>query len=427
MSVLAIRDWPIIKRFFSDGQKGKPNDFKTILEDWGRNPKYKQYALNVCISRIANTISLCDFQTYVNGKKEQSDNWWLFNYEPNKNQNKTDFIFDLIYQMVFNYEDGALVIQSKEGNLIVATDFIVEKYSFEQNIYKNIMLPGGYQLKRSLKEEDVLHFKLNNGKVKEIVDSVYEDYGKLINGTIRNYNRGNAIKLKLMIGTAFEQFKTKMVENSDGTFSTEYDEILDEIFTERFKAIFSDKDSLTPMEEGLTLDKIEAAPGNTKSGAVTTRDITSTFEDILNMTADALGIPRGIIKGDVADNEGLNNKYIDDAIRPIAGILQFEINRKLYRKERVLKGTKMKIQTNVIYTHDPVAFANAAEAYLRIGVYCPNDILLKLGEEQIDQAWANEYYVTKNYQNAKEAEKEIKAAVDKLLGLINLRGGEQDG
>ncbi|GGC84316.1 phage portal protein [Enterococcus wangshanyuanii] len=424
MSVLAIRDWPIIRRFFSDGQKGKSNDFKTVLEDWGRNPKYKQYALNVCISRIANTISLCDFQTYVNGKKEQGDNWWLFNYEPNKNQNKTDFIFDLIYQMIFNYEDGALVIQSKEGNLIVATDFIVEKYSFEQNIYKNITLPGGYQLKRSLKEEDVLHFKLNNGKVKEIIDSVYEDYGKLINGTIRNYNRGNAIKLKLMIGTAFEQFKTKMVENPDGTISTEYDEILDEIFTERFKAIFSDKDSLTPMEEGLSLDKIEAAPGNTKSGAVTTRDITSTFEDILNMTADAMGIPRGIIKGDVADNEGLNNKYIDDAIRPIAGILQFEINRKLYRKELVLKGTKMKIQTNVIYTHDPVAFANAAEAYLRIGVYSPNDILLKLGEEPIDQDWANEYYVTKNYQNAKEAEKEIKAAVDKLLGFINLKGGE---
>ncbi|MBP1045277.1 phage portal protein [Enterococcus sp. BWM-S5] len=426
-----IKEWPVVKRFFSEPTKegegvAVNNHSLSIVQDWGKDASYKNYALNVCIGRIVNALALCDFQTYEKKKMVRKENWWLFNYEPNRNQNKVDFLYDIVYRMIYNYEDGALIVQSDDGQLIVAEDFTIDRRSYQSTIYKNILLPGGYTIDRSYKEEDVFHFKLNNGEVKKIIDSIYEDYGKLIAGTIRNYNRGNAFKLKLLIDAAFEQFKTKAIEHEDGTVTTEYDEILDEMFTDRYKAIFSDKDSLTPFETGLSVEKIETTHGNTKSGAVTTRDITSTFEDVLHQAADALSIPRGIIKGDVADNEGLNRKFIDDAIRPIAMIFQVEINRKYYGKKRVLGGTKLKVQTNVIYTHDPVAFANAAEAYLRIGVYSPNDILLKLGEEPIDEPWANEYYVTKNYQQAKEAEKEVKAAVKKLMGAMKFEGRWDD-
>lgn len=418
---MAIREWPIFKKWFGtdDHPANGSKSHLSVFSDSVVKMRYKHYALNICISRLANAIVLCDFQTFIRGKPKMGDVWWKLNYEPNKNQNQSQFFYDLIYQMVYNYEEGALIVQTKDGQLIVAESFTMQRRAVASNLYSNIMLPGNLNYSGIYLEEDVIHLKLQNGKIKRIIDDVYEDYGRLLNDSIRNYNRGNAIKLKLNIDAQFEQFKSQDIYDEDGNvIGTEYDEILDEMFEDRYKAIFSDKDSLTPFENGLSIDEIKSAPGNTKSGAVTSRDITSIFDDILNLTADAFHIPRGIIKGDVADSESMRSNMIDDAIRPFIENIQTEFNRKLYGKEEFLKGSKMKIQTNQIYTKDPIAFANAAEAYLRIGVYCVNDILRMLGEELIEEDWAYEHYVTKNYESINQAKEAVDNAVNNLLGAL---------
>lgn len=390
------------------------NERTVVFSESVNHVRYKSYALSIAISRIANAVSLCGFQTYIRGKPEKGDLWWRLNYEPNQNQNQTDFFYSLVHKMVYN-SDGALVIQAKSGDLIVAESFTIEKYAFLPNVYSNIILPGGLSYQTKLKESDVIHLKYNNSKVKAIVDSVYEDYGKLLNDAIKNYKRGNAIKLKLLMDAQFDQFKEKDVLDEEGNvIGTEYDEILDDLFQKRFGAILSDKDSITPLEDGLTLSNVDATTGNTKSGAFTSRDITSIFDDIVNQVADAFLMPRGIFRGDVADNEGMRKSMIDDAVRPFIENIQTEINRKKYGKDEFYKGNKLKISTDLIYTKDPIAFANAAEAYLRIGVYCVNDILEKLGEEIIDEEWAWRHYVTKNYENINNAAEDIEKAVSNM-------------
>lgn len=369
-------------------------DFTMVYEN---DAKYKNYALQIAINKLADALALCEFQTFEKGKPVKKDNWYLFNVEPNKNQNQSEFWSKVIYKMVYD-DNGALVIWSKDDELVVADDYDINEFAFYENIYSNIVLPGDYRLTGTRTESEVFHFKLHNSKIKEVVSSVYDDYGKLIAGTIRNYNRGNAIKMKLTIGTLFQQFKNNIIEKEDGTKVTEYDQTMNDLFENRFKGVFTDQDSVTPFEEGLSLDQISATPGNTKSGSVTTRDISATFEDIRDMVADAFGIPRGILKGDTADNEGMHKMFVNYPVRSLADNLQNEINRKYYRKENVLKGNKLKIQTNTINTHDPVEFANAGEALFRIGAFSTNMILEKLGEEPIDEDWADEHYVTKNYE-----------------------------
>lgn len=394
------------------------NERTVVFRESVNHVRYKSYALSIAISRIANAVSLCGFQTYIRGKPEKGDLWWRLNYEPNQNQNQTDFFYSLVHKMVYN-SDGALVIQAKSGDLIVAESFTIEKYAFLPNVYSNIILPGGLSYQTKLKESDVIHLKYNNSKVKAIVDSVYEDYGKLLNDAIKNYKRGNAIKLKLLMDAQFDQFKEKDVLDEEGNvIGTEYDEILDDLFQKRFGAILSDKDSITPLEDGLTLSNVDATTGNTKSGAFTSRDITSIFDDIVNQVADAFLMPRGIFRGDVADNEGMRKSMIDDAVRPFIENIQTEINRKKYGKDEFYKGNKLKISTDLIYTKDPIAFANAAEAYLRIGVYCVNDILEKLGEEIIDEEWAWRHYVTKNYENINNAAEDIEKAVSNMMRAL---------
>lgn len=359
--------------------------------------KYKNYALQIAINKLADALALCEFQTFEKSKPVKKDNWYLFNVEPNKNQNQSEFWNKVIYKMVYD-DNGALVIWSKDDELIVADDYDITEFAFYENIYSNIVLPDNFNLPGTRTESEVFHFKLHNSEIKKVIDSVYDDYGKLIAGTIRNYNRGNAIKMKLSISAIFQQFKTKIIKKEDGTEITEYDQVLNDLFDNRFKGVFTDQDSVTPMEEGLGLEPISATPGNTKSGSVTTRDISDTFEDIRDMVADAFGIPRGILKGDTADNEGMHKLFVNYPVRSLADNLQNEINRKYYRKENVLKGNKLKIQTNTINTHDPVEFANAGEALFRIGAFSTNMILEKLGEEPIEEDWADEHYVTKNYE-----------------------------
>lgn len=392
---MGILDW-----FTSTGKKENSSKRALVkMKNISRNAAYKNYALNVCIIRIANALSLCDFQTYKDGEYIKDRMWWLFNFEPNKNQNQIDFLNKIIYKMVF-HDDGALIIQDDSGNLLVADDFNLEKFAFKENVYSNIKV-NNYTLQSSKLESEVIHLTLNNQKVKSIVESIYDDYGELISGTIRNYKRGNAIKLALNIDAQFDQFKKIQVINPDtGETTTEYDMILDDMFQNRFKAMFDEKDSITPIEAGLEINEIAKGTGNTKSGSFTTRDITDTFTDIMNFTADAFGIPRGYLKGDVADGEVMKKNFISDVIKPIADQMTVEFNRKLYKFENVRNGTKVKVQTNSMYSYDIVEFANAAEAMYRIGALNTNEIRDKIGEERIRDDWANKYAITKNYTEA---------------------------
>lgn len=377
-------------------------DILAYIKSQEEEIRIKEYALELCISKIANAISLADFETYENGKKKPGHMWWLLNHEPNQNQTQPAFMSDIIRQMVKN-DDGALVIQSGD-QLIVAKSFDVEYRAFLPNIYKNIVVAGNYQLNKVYTEEDVLHFVLNGSKIRGYMDGLYSEYGKLIAGTIRNYNRNNALKLGLNISTLFnQQFGNNVVGTDDeGHNITEADSIIDEMYENRFSSILSDSDSITPLEEGLSIGNIVDAKTNTKSGAVTTGDISDTIAVAIDYAADAFSIPKGIMKGDVADAGEIRENFVNFAVRPFADVIETEINRKAYGFENVANGTKLKVQTNTILIYSIEKFAAPAEALLRIGVYNPDEIRVKLGEEELNTEMSKAYYVTKNYATESE-------------------------
>ena len=381
-------------------QKDNLKDLETYCYGAKTDIAFKIYAINIAISKIANAISICDFETYKDKKYFIGDNWWLLNVEPNINQDKYKFWQEVIYQLVFNPE-GALIVQSNEGHLICAKNFNVTERTYIGNTYSEIELKG-FEAKGVRTEKNVIHLTLNNNKVKSIIDGVYESYGELITGSVSNYNRGNAMKLILKLGSLHNQFGQVVNEE---TGETEADTILDDILENRMSKLMSEANSVTPLEDGLELEEISTS-ANTKSGAVTTRDITATFDDIMNLVADAFHIPRGLMKGDVADVEAMTQNFITFAIEPIVKQIEAELNRKMYGKDEYLKGNKIKVDASSIVNKDPVKFASSAEALLRIGTYCINDILRKLGEDIIDEEWAWQRFITKNYEGVNKVDEE---------------------
>ncbi|CYU26496.1 phage portal protein [Streptococcus suis] len=388
--------------FARDGtvKKVSRKELEAAVRRSGQRVQFMEFALQMCIDKIANALSLANYETYNKGKIQKGDIWYRFNYEPNQNQTQNEFLAALIGQMVKN-SDGALVLMHN-GEFILAESFEIDKKAFRQNVYKNITVAGGLQLNAVYQEEDVLHFTMNDSKVKGYLDDLYSEYGKLIGGAIRNYNRGNALKLGLNIGTLFDQKYGKAVVEVDdeGNETTEYDLIMDEMYEKRFAAVLSDEDSITPLEEGLGISSLVQTSANTKSGAVTTRDISDVIMDVVHYAADAFSIPRGIMKGDVADAEAIRDNFVNFGVRPWADAIETEINRKLYGKKHLAVGSKFKIQTNTILVYSAEKFASAGEALFRIGALSTNELRDKLGEEPIDEPWANQYFVSLNYARA---------------------------
>ncbi|HEL1827806.1 TPA: phage portal protein [Streptococcus suis] len=401
--------------FARDGtvKKVSRKELEAAVRRSGQRVQFMEFALQMCIDKIANALSLANYETYNKGKIQKGDIWYRFNYEPNQNQTQNEFLAALIGQMVKN-SDGALVLMHN-GEFILAESFEIDKKAFRQNVYKNITVAGGLQLNAVYQEEDVLHFTMNDSKAKGYLDDLYSEYGKLIGGAIRNYNRGNALKLGLNIGALFDQkYGEAVVEVDDeGNETTEYDLIMDEMYEKRFAAVLSDEDSITPLEEGLKISSLVQTSANTKSGAVTTRDISDVIMDVVHYAADAFSIPRGIMKGDVADAEAIRDNFVNFGVRPWADAIETEINRKLYGKKHLAVGSKFKIQTNTILVYSAEKFASAGEALFRIGALSTNELRDKLGEEPIDEPWANQYFVSLNYaradgsgDNQKKGEKE---------------------
>lgn len=387
-----IRDW-----FFNISDNPTTKEYPGYTPEYQIKAAFKNYALQICINKIGNALSMCDFITYENknGKSEPVEGrlWYLLNVSPSVNQSASEFWQKLIYQAVHD-KNGALVVQVSD-NLIIADSYKIKEFAILPNIYSEVKA-GDFQFEKAFNETEVLRIKLNNAKIYSIVSGVYEEYGNLISGAIRNYNRGNSKKLWIKLGTMFNQLETKTIENDDGTTTTEADLILDDLFKNRLKNHFSDKDSATPIENGLEIE--EANKSEVKPKDATTRDITSIFDDIVNYVADAFGIPRGLLKGDVADIEAMTDNFISFCINPLANSIEDELNRKFYKEDEVIKGKKLKVKTTRIKTHDPIKIASSAEALYRIGAINTEYVRWLINEEPINEAWAKDYALTKNYE-----------------------------
>jgi HK97 family phage portal protein len=357
---------------------------------------YKEYSLAICMNKIANALTQCTFETYNQSEKLKGDIWYTFNIEPNKNQNASDFWNSVVFNMVTNPQ-GCLIVQNNNGDFLVAESYTLEEFPNSENIYSEVTI-GDDTFSKKFKESEVLRLKLNNLSIKSYIEDVYNSYGKLITTSIKNYNRNNSKKLFLKIGTTFEQLKTKV---DPETGESEYDTTLDDIFKNRMRGYFSENDSVTPIEDGLEIVSGGSTSNNDtakKANGQTTDDIRRLFDDILNICADAFNIPRGLLKGDVADVEAMTDNFITFGMNPIASLIEDEINRKLYGKDEILKGSKIKVKTNTIKDYDPLKLASSAEALYRIGSVNSNWVRDMLREEEILEDWANMYMITKNYQ-----------------------------
>ncbi|WP_246615267.1 phage portal protein, partial [Clostridium thailandense] len=112
----------------------------------------------IYINFVSSAVSKCEFKTYINNKEVKGDEYYLWNIEPNKNQNSSQFIQEFISKLL--YDNECLVIEIN-GQLIAADSFYQNEYDTLENFFTN-MTKETMNFDRSFKMSDVMYFKLEN-------------------------------------------------------------------------------------------------------------------------------------------------------------------------------------------------------------------------------------------------------------------------
>ncbi|WP_312025892.1 phage portal protein [Listeria booriae] len=379
----------------------KANNMQYLVESFTTNIYFKQLAVQTSINLIAKSLARCEFKTFTDGKAQKGNLYYLLNVQPNINQTKTAFLNDIVSELVYS-EEGCLVVQTDDLQLLVAESYQRDKYAVKENTYKNVMA-NNYPFKRTFVESDVIFLELNNKQIRRTIDGLYDSYGKLISGAIKNYNRKNSKKIVINIAAMFDQqFDDYDSDEDEKADITSGDKKIDDLMMNRLKSFFSDGDSAIALEEGLSLNDVSTL--DTKNQA-TSRDIRAAVDDVIDLVAMAFHIPRGLLKGDVADIGQMTNNFLTFCINPIVEQIENELNRKLFTKDEFLAGNRVKISTKKIKSFDIKDIAGSMEVMTRIGAFSVNDVLEYLSEELIDEEWADDHVITKNYT---EIEKYLK-------------------
>ena len=100
---------------------------------------FKELATACAINMIANTVAKCEVRTFNKGQPVKQDEYFLWNYEPNPNENSSDFMQHFITNLC--YDNEALIVEVN-GFLYVADSFSRREFAFKEDRVSTITVKG---------------------------------------------------------------------------------------------------------------------------------------------------------------------------------------------------------------------------------------------------------------------------------------------
>ena len=346
----------------------------------------REMAFWSAVNLVANAVSKCEFKTFMNGKETKGKEYYLWNIEPNRNQNSSVFLHKLIAQLYRNNE--CLVIE-QNGQLLVADNFIRKPYALYDDVFSQVQVED-FTFNRSFTQSEVLYYKLNEENIRKLVNGLYESYSKLITYSMKAYQRSRGTK-------GIFKYDTLPVAGTDER------KAFDALINEKIKKWMDGDNAALPLGRGQEWKELQHKTYTNES----TRDIRAQIDDIFDFTARAFGIPPALLRGDVQDTSKAVDQLLTFCIDPLTDMLSEEINRKRNGYTGFSQGTYLKIDTKSIKHVDLLSVATAIDKLIGSGAFCINDIRKAVGDEPIDEPWANQHFITKNYETVENALKAL--------------------
>ena len=336
------------------------------------------FAINCAINLIAGSIAKCEFRTFLNNKENKSDEYYLWNIEPNVNQNSTEFIQELLSKLIF--ENEALVVEVN-NQLIIADSFNHQEYAFVNDYFDSVSRKD-FTFNKRFYINEVFYFKYNNQDIRALLSNLISGYNELLNLAVGKYKRSGGRKGILHLDS---------IKKGDKA----YEEALNELFNKKFKAYFESENAVLDLKKGM--DYEEKNGDGSKKSTSEMKDIKDLVDDVFIRVGQAFKIPPALLKGDIADIDKLTNNYLTFCIDPLVDLLETEINRKKYGKKAYLQGSKLKIDTTCIKHIDIFAIAEKIDKLISTGMYSIDELRIKLKDTILNTDWSDKHWITKNY------------------------------
>lgn len=375
-----------IVEFFRDVFGGK--DTVTLTETASSTVTklcVEQFAINAAINLISGCISKCEFKTYVGNKEIKQDEYYMWNIEPNKNQNSTEFIQEIIYKLLYNNE--CLIVEAN-NQLIIADSFYQREYALVENIFENVSRKD-FTFNRTFKMSEVLYLKLNNKDMMVLLNNLMNGYNNLIDMAIGKYKRSGGRKGVVRLDR---------IMTGDDTQK----KAVEELFSRKFKTYFEAENAIVDLPKNVEYEE-KNGDGNKKSTSEIV-DIQNLVKEAFERVAQALKIPPALLKGDIADIGKITDNFLTFCIDPLVDMVCEEINRKRYGKESYLKGSYLKIDTTCIKHKDIFDIAEKIDKLVASGMYSIDELREKVGDILINTEWSKKHWITKNYQDINNLE-----------------------
>ncbi len=340
----------------------------------------RELAFWQCTNLVANAVSKCEFKTFDRGKEIKGEEYYLWNIEPNKNQNSSVFLQKLISKL---FSENEVLVVGANGQILVADSYTRREYALLDDIFEQVTV-GDFKFERSFVQSDVLFIQLHSKNMRPLVNGLYETYKKLIDYGMRSYNKSRG---------------TKGVLSMDAMAAGDQNaqRIFEDLKNSGFKRFADAENAVLPMWRGMNYTDL-GSKTYTNEG---TRDIRAMIDDVCDFTARAFGVPPALLSGDVQGVSDALDQFLTFCIDPLCDMLSEEINRKRYGKD-VLRGSRMQIDTKCVKHVDLLSVSTAIDKLIASGAFSVNDIRNVVGEPEIDEPWANQHFMTKNYSTVQD-------------------------
>lgn len=397
-----IFKWLFKKNEDENTQTGLRVGLKDFMDnEVSDNPVSIEYYLQrmafwAIVRKIGAAVASIEWQTYRRGKNIRAKEYWMWNTEPNPNQSKEEFFQQLIGKLFSEKE--ALVVEMANGYRYVADSFS-RTSNIGGDIFTGITIHEK-TIDNTYRAKDVIYITYNGVSLNQVMAAVAAAQGKLINSATKSYVRNQGMHGVLNI--------SDNAEAEEG-----FDEKYDELINNKMKRFFNAENAVLPLFEGYEFDVKESTGGSTKSSLSGTRDIRSLYDDIVELTAETMGVPLSIVNGKSVTKEDFSH-FITATVMPLVEMIREEINRKLFGYYLVTSGTYIIASYASIRYTDLFEIAESIDKLISSGTFCINDIRVRLGLKEIDKPWAKQHWITKNYSPAEEL----------LTGMVESEGKE---
>lgn len=360
------------------------------------------------VRKIGAALAAVEWETYRRGNSVKAREYWAWNYSPNPNQSRTEFMMQLVAELYINQE--ALIVETKEGYRYVAEAY-TETKSLSGNIYSDI-ITDGQSIPGTFASSDVFRITIEGDKIRSLLISLSAAEGELLKSATKDYINSTG---------------QKGILNIDETMDAreDFEEKYTDLVNVKFKKYFDAQNAVLPLEPGFTFTESKAGRESSKASITGSRDIRNMMDDIIELTAQAFGVPVSIVTGkNVSDSDFKH--FMSVIVQPLVMMVQTEINRKLYGRTLVIAGTYIVANmAGVTYTN-LFDVANPIDKLIGSGAFCINDIRLRLGMDVIDEPWAWQHWMTKNYSSVEDLLTGMDGENEEVAPVQPIKEGENE-